>query len=160
MTAMSVHFLSTCDIMLHLSQLKVFFQDSTFRFKYLFYYFNIFEFCSYLNIHLFNNILILLLYNICQCILCISFLNEIPMNVCIHLGYVLISMKINRENMIDCLMCLSPWLHCNHVRIQGEGCGGWGVGWVQTPPPYKIEISFNYVIKLSKICLGPPGKLK
>lgn len=44
MTAMSVHFLSTCDIMLHLSQLKVFFQDSTFRFRYLFYYFNILNF--------------------------------------------------------------------------------------------------------------------
>lgn len=44
------------------------------------------------------------------------------MNVCIYLGYILILMKINRENMIDC-MCLLVYYSFN-VIMCGFGRGG------------------------------------
>lgn len=59
-------------------------------------------------------------------------------------------MKINRENMIDC-MCLSVY-HSPNATMRGSGRGG------GTNLPAKFKISLNYVIKLPKICHGPPPR--
>lgn len=34
-----------------------------------------------------------------------------------------------------------------------------GVGLHTPPPPWKIQNFYIYIIKLPKICIGPPGKL-
>lgn len=46
------------------------------------------------------------------------------MNVCIHLGYILISMKINRENMIDCMCFQFTNVLMQPCADLGEGGGG------------------------------------
>lgn len=43
----------------------------------------------------------------------------------------------------------------NIIDMRGSIAGGGGGG---SGSPFKIQISFNYILKLPKTCLGPPSK--
>lgn len=49
----------------------------------------------------------------------------------------------------------------NPITVLWQGYNPWadleeGSGESGPPLPYKIQISLNYIIKLQKICIGPP----